>query len=210
MFPVLPLVQVRAGALVGPPAGRGPEVRAVEPAEAALRRLARAAGEVVLVDLDGIETNSPDFLLLRDAARRHEIWHDGGAREASDVADAFVAGAKRVTVRWSLVDGLEELEVMADLAEPGALYLGLEFRDVFIANRRDRALGVEDLLTKVDALAMPVVGIDLGAPGAARRAVAAAKGERWYAAPLPAAEFAAFEAEGWTGGIGLPPTEAVP
>lgn len=202
MFPVLPLVQARAGALVGP--------HGAQSAEAEVRRLARAAGEVVLVDLDGIETNSPDFLLLREAARRDDVWHDGGAREASDVADAFVAGAKRVTVRWSLVDGLEELEEMAELAEPGALYLGLEFRDVFVANRRERALGVNDVLARVEALGMPVVAFDLGALGPARNAVAAAKGERWYAAPLPPADFAAFGSEGWTGGIGLPEVEKAP
>lgn len=178
--------------------------RAGRPAAEEVRRLARTAGEVVLVDLDGIETNSPDLELLRDAARRDEVWYDGGARSASDVADAFVTGAKRVTVRWSLVGDLEALEEMAELAEPGALYLGLEFRDVFVANRRSRDLDVGQLLEKVDALAMPVVGIDLGVPGPARRAVASAKGERWYAAPLLPAEFAAFEAEGWTGGIGLP------
>lgn len=200
LLPVLPLVQVRGGRV---------QPDRADP-HAVLPRLAAAAGEVVLVDLDGLEDNAPDLGLLREVARRSAVWADAGSREAADVADLFVAGAHRVTVRWSTVEDEGALDEMAELAEPGALYLGLEFRDVLVGNRKAPRLDAPTLLHKARELGLPVVALELAGLEVARSAVAGHPGERWYAAPRPPEAFDALEGEAWTGGIGLPPGRRAP
>jgi len=192
LFQVLPLLQVRHGSLAGP--GGTTDARAA----------IAAFPEVVLVDLDGLASNRPDVDLLKESSRKARVWADFGSRTADDAVELFVAGAMRVTIRWGLVRGVDELEEIAEIAEPGALYLGLEFRDGFVPNPRIARLGAEDALDLARKLELPVVAIDVEARGPARRTVGTHAGERWYAAPLPTEELLALEAEGWTGAIGLP------
>lgn len=123
--------------------GRFPEYPSADP-EGALTELARRFGRVVIVDVEGIRRNDPDVEFLQTATKRRAIWADAGSRFATDAMDLFVAGAETVTIRWNTLDSARELEEAAELAQPGAIFLGLEFpRGAFLQNPRDKRSAAE-------------------------------------------------------------------
>lgn len=128
-FEVLPVVHVSDGAF--------PEYPGAQP-ERVLTGLARRFGRVVLVDVGGVRANDADLAFLQAASRKRSIWVDAGSRYATDAMDLIVAGAEAATLRWNTLDSVAELGEAAELAQPGSLFLGLEFpRGQFLANPRD-------------------------------------------------------------------------
>lgn len=123
--------------------GRFPEYPDADP-EAVLTGLARRFERVLVVDAQGIRANDADLEFLQHAARKRAIWADAGSRYATDAMDLFVAGAERVTMRWNTVKGVEELAEAASLAQPGALFLGLEFpRREFLPHPKDKRTALD-------------------------------------------------------------------
>lgn len=128
-FETLPVVHLERRRL--------PEYPGTDP-EAAFTHLARRFGRVVLVDVTGVRTNDADLEFLQAASRRRSVWVDAGSRFATDAMDLFVAGAEAVTMRWNTLDSAAELEEAGGMAQPGSLFLGLEFpRGQFLRNPRD-------------------------------------------------------------------------
>lgn len=122
---------------------RFPEYPEADP-EAVLTALARAHGRVCLVDVQGIRTNEADLEFVQTASRRRSVWVDAGSRFATDAMDLFIAGAETVTLRWDTLDSPAELEEAADLAQHGALFLGLEFpKGRFRAHPKDKRSAAE-------------------------------------------------------------------
>jgi Histidine biosynthesis protein len=111
MIPCLPL---RSGTvmLVGPggprpaiwPGGGRPDPFDV------VDRLARDYPLVYILDLDGIERGEPQLEYLQEFSRDVALWVDAGTRTADQAIDVLVAGAQRVVLSSSRIDGPEELE----------------------------------------------------------------------------------------------------
>lgn len=128
-FETLPVVHMEKRRL--------PEYPQADP-EGVLTHLARRFGRVALVDVTGIRTNDADLEFLQTSSRRRSVWMDAGSRYATDAMDLFVAGADAVTMRWNTVDSAAELKEAAEMAQPGSLFLGLEYpRGAFLRNPRD-------------------------------------------------------------------------
>lgn len=173
---MLPAVHLAQGKLPDYPHGA---------AGAALTALAREHGEVYVVDSEGVRRNEPDLEFLREATRTRPLWVDAGSRTAADAMDALVAGARRATIRWPLVRDAKDLEELADLAEPGSIYLALEIGVKGpLASRadphappesvarlaRDLGLGLAVMAPRYDAhLASRVSGVEV---------------EKWWIGPL--------------------------
>lgn len=196
-FEVVPLVQSHRRRLVAVPGGD------TEPARV-LTELSRAYGQVALIDQEGVERNTPDLEFIQDNSRHAALWVDGGSRFGTDAMDVLVAGARRVTLRWSLLDSPDELEESADLAEPSSLALALEHRDgAFVRNRRARDHSAGDALARADGLGVPVIVIDVGGRAfnaSLMHALPASATERWWAAVVDApARLAELERAGFTG-----------
>ncbi|MHB8586769.1 MAG: hypothetical protein ACYDDF_13160 [Thermoplasmatota archaeon] len=125
-FTTLPWVRVQAGRIVDRPS--------TSPSEE-LRAIARAHGELVIVDDDGLRGREPALELYQQASRSRSMWIDAGSRRVGDIADLFVAGASRVTARWNLVHDLDAFEDAAAVSD--SLYLGLEIASgSVLAHRR--------------------------------------------------------------------------
>ncbi|HVL87770.1 MAG TPA: HisA/HisF-related TIM barrel protein [Candidatus Thermoplasmatota archaeon] len=173
-------------------------------------RLAQAAGDgpAYLVDLEGLSRNRPDVEFLQRWTRRRPAWADTGAGTLPDVADSLVAGAERVTVRWSrLPDGESDLLDITEASD--SVVLGLEFEGRFVANRAD-ARDLRGALALASELSLPVLVIDLARAGK-RAGVDAAianevaslhAGERWFAGGVrDASDAARLQEMGYAGAI---------
>ncbi|HWG91469.1 MAG TPA: HisA/HisF-related TIM barrel protein [Candidatus Thermoplasmatota archaeon] len=125
----------------------------------ALQGLAKRAEMAYVVDLQGLTRNKADLDIVREASRKAALWVDGGSRYATDVMDLFIAGAERVTVRWNTLHSYSELIEASDLSEE--VYLGVEFQNGFVDNRRDPAGSVDHLFRSVQQLGVGLVLIDL-------------------------------------------------
>lgn len=64
---------------------------------------------VYLVDLDAIEHGEPQLEYLQEFARDVALWVDAGTHTADQAIDILVAGASRVVLSSSTLDGPEEL-----------------------------------------------------------------------------------------------------
>lgn len=126
-FETVPVVHVVDGAF--------PEYPQQDP-ERVLGALARRFERIALVDAEGVRRNEPALEFVQAAARRRSLWLDAGSRYAEDAMDLFVAGAEAVTMRWNTLDSPKELEAAAELAQPDALFLGLEYpKGAFLPHR---------------------------------------------------------------------------
>jgi uncharacterized protein related to proFAR isomerase len=54
---------------------------------------------VYIYDLDGIERDKPNLCTFQRLSKTQDIWVDSGPRTLGDIVDAFLAGAKAITVR---------------------------------------------------------------------------------------------------------------
>jgi hypothetical protein len=73
-------------------------------------RLARDYPLVYVLDLDGIERGEPQLEYLQEFSRDIALWVDAGTRTADQAIDILVAGAQRVVLSSSRLDGPEELK----------------------------------------------------------------------------------------------------
>jgi hypothetical protein len=149
-FETVPVVHVEAG--------RFPEYPGVDP-ERVLTQLARRFGRVALVDVEGVRRNEPQVEFLQAASRRRSLWVDAGSRYATDAMDVFVAGADQVTLRWNTLRDARELDEAAQLAQPGSLFLALEFpKGRFLPNPHDKR-GPDAVVALAQAAGVGVVHI---------------------------------------------------
>jgi uncharacterized protein related to proFAR isomerase len=184
---ILPVVHARGGALVGPDA---------EPLEEDLktvtRRFAREHDGLYLVDLDGLQRNSPDVELVQQVSHRVSVWSDAGSRTPEDVMDLVITGAEQVTVRHQTARDRQTLEEAVRLTENVAL--GLEFRDQELAGNDGWPATPNELVELAEDLGLPVVVVDhsrAGTKGGVDKSVA------WHARHHgPGAWFAGGVADG--------------
>lgn len=175
-FTRLPVVHLERGALKEFPG---------EPLAEALARLSKRHELVYVVDLDGLRENQADLSGLNKASRNASLWLDAGSRYGTDVMDLFVAGAERVTVRWNTLHTIEELEEAAEVSED--VFLGVEFRNGFVDNKRMPAGSPEALFQRVEDLGIGLVVVDLlaGTVQQVQPALASLgarfRGPKWYA-----------------------------
>jgi uncharacterized protein related to proFAR isomerase len=64
---------------------------------------------ICVLDIDGIERGRPQLGQVSTVSRTKNVWYDPGARNAGDMADAFMAGAGRVIVGTKTLNGFDDL-----------------------------------------------------------------------------------------------------
>src|SRR5579863_10393989 len=72
-------------------------------------RLIAEHGRLYVVDLDGIERDSPQLDYLQEMSRDGELWVDGGVRTADQAIDILVAGASRAVLSSSALESPDEV-----------------------------------------------------------------------------------------------------
>ncbi len=120
-------------------------------------RLIAEHGRLYVIDLDGIDRDSPQLDYLQEMSRDGELWVDAGVRTADQAIDILVAGASRAVLSSSALDAPEEVgrawalsqdivvELDASEAAPGGLlaHWGLSPE---VAAQRVRSLGPSEIV----------------------------------------------------------------
>jgi len=158
-FEMLPMVRLRRRRLVDA------EDHVLEQDPVAAVRARAPRGRIAyVIDQEGLGRNKADLDTLRKIADKSSVWVDAGSRFATDAMDLLVAGAERVTLRWSALADEEELREAAEVSEPDRLILGLEMDGGLVGN--DHIPGGEDrLLALARELGLGLIVLDLARAG---------------------------------------------
>ena len=93
----------------GPVEVRGPADQRVDLFDA-VDRLTERYRRLYIVDLEGIEHDTPQLDYLQEITRDTDAWVDAGVTSADGVIDVLVAGARRAVVSTRRLPGPEDLE----------------------------------------------------------------------------------------------------
>lgn len=117
---------------------------------------------VLLVDIDGIERQSPQVGLLQEMGDQGEIWVDAGTRFAESAIDLLVGGASAVVLGTKAVAGVDELKAAVEMSD--SVYLGIDYdRGVVAVDEQLRHMSPRSLLEVARNLGFPkLVFTDLG------------------------------------------------
>jgi uncharacterized protein related to proFAR isomerase len=74
-----------------------------------VRGLKSPGEEVFILDIDGLERNSPDLDTVKRIAAFKDVWLDAGIGDADSMMDAFVSDASRVVMGTICMQSLDEL-----------------------------------------------------------------------------------------------------
>jgi len=86
---------------------------------------------VLLVDLNGIESNRPQVELIQAVSGAGEVWVDPGIRYAESAIDILVAGAAGVVLGTKTVAGVDQLAAAVELSD--CVFLGIDYKDGVVA-----------------------------------------------------------------------------
>ena len=73
--------------------------------------------ELFVLDIDGLERNSPDLDTVKRLAAYREVWLDAGMADADDMMDLFVADASRVVMSTLFLQSLDVLKGALELSD---------------------------------------------------------------------------------------------
>jgi uncharacterized protein related to proFAR isomerase len=82
-----------------------------------VRELDLLVGEVFILDIDGLEKNSPDLDTVKRIAAYRDVWLDAGTTDAESMMDLFVSDASRVVMGTLSLASMEELGKALEISE---------------------------------------------------------------------------------------------
>lgn len=82
-----------------------------------LREKGFPEGEVFVLDLDGLERDSPDLDAVKRIAAYRDVWLDAGASDADGMMDLFVSDASKVVMGTLTLSSLDELSEALDMSD---------------------------------------------------------------------------------------------
>ena len=82
-----------------------------------VRELELLVGEVFILDIDGLEKNSPDLDTVKRIAAYRDVWLDAGTIDAESMMDLFVSDASRVVMGTLTLESLDELRKGLEISE---------------------------------------------------------------------------------------------
>jgi len=126
---VVPSVSVKDGEVVIVKGGRYERLededgRPLEPAFF-VEQVIKQYPKIMLVDINGIEDNTPQMELLTDVAELGEIWVDSGTRFAEGMIDVLVSGVSAVVLSTKTLAGVDQLAAAFEMSEN--VYLGIDW-----------------------------------------------------------------------------------
>ena len=90
---------------------------------------------IYLLDLDGIEKDSPNLYTYQRLSSLYELWVDFGPKDLGDVVDAFMAGATTITIRNRLCPQLSVSHIR-EISE-NRVYANIDFENINLQNIDD-------------------------------------------------------------------------
>jgi len=118
--------------------------------------------EVFILDINGIETNTPDLNLITKMSNYKDVWVDAGPQTVGGAMDILISGVARVVIGSKSIRKLEFLEEAVDLSDN--VIFSLDYDDaIIIADRRMKGMDVPGLFDKLEEMAVSrVMLFDLG------------------------------------------------
>jgi uncharacterized protein related to proFAR isomerase len=115
---VIPAVSISQGGVLVVDEGEYRFLKGKEGKPVELAKELRFSHEIVFIlDIDGIERNSPDLNLIRRMSGLVELWVDAGTLTSNGAMDMLVAGASKVVMGTKSILGMVHLGRAVELSE---------------------------------------------------------------------------------------------
>lgn len=80
---------------------------------------------LMVVDINGLETNRPQVEMIQELGELGEIWVDAGLRYAESAIDILVAGASGVVLCTKTIAGVDQLAAAVEMSD--SVFLGIDW-----------------------------------------------------------------------------------
>ena len=103
---------------------------------------------VYMLDIDGIENNSPNLKLIQHSSPLMPIWAYAGSRDIMGVMDVLVAGASKVIIGTQNLLGLELLEEAYEMTDN--IMISFDHRSSLLSPSQNlRDMGTREMARRV-------------------------------------------------------------
>jgi phosphoribosylformimino-5-aminoimidazole carboxamide ribonucleotide (ProFAR) isomerase len=85
---------------------------------------------ILVVDINGIESNRPQVGLIQELGALGEIWVDPGLRYAESAIDILVAGASGVVLGTKTIAGVDQLAAAVEMSD--SVFLGIDWNGAVV------------------------------------------------------------------------------
>lgn len=122
----------------------------IPPVEVA-RQLLETYGRLHLLDLKGVQRDSPQWDVIRSLAELGPLWVDVGAASADSVIDIIMAGAEAAVLPLRFLESLDEVASALELTDNVIVQVDMEER-ILGPERVSRCRGLIELLEELAVL----------------------------------------------------------
>ncbi len=164
---LIPAMSIRGGHVAVAEAGRYSYLRNDDgqfrtPANV-LKDLNLPGEEMFILDIDGLERNSPNLATVKRMSSLRDIWLDAGTRDSGSMMDLFVSDVSKVVLGTLSLTSLDELFAACEISED-ILFSAAWDRGIVSRDPRISGMGMEALVAELGGKALPgqAVFFDLG------------------------------------------------
>ncbi|MFO7618355.1 MAG: HisA/HisF-related TIM barrel protein [Thermoplasmata archaeon] len=128
-----------------------------------VKELDTPGDEIFVLDIDGLERNSPDLDTVKRMAAYRDVWLDAGAEDADSMMDLFISDASRVVMGTICMRSLDELGKALDISENVIFSMGYD-SGIVSPNAGIAGMGLERLMSEIEDMHSLRTGLffDLG------------------------------------------------
>ena len=116
-----------------------------------LREMDFPGEEVFVLDIDGLERNTPDLALVKRMAAHEDVWLDAGAGDADSMMDLFVSDATKVVMGTICMGSLEELGRALDISDNVIFSMGYD-GGIISPDQRISGIGLEQMARELEGV----------------------------------------------------------
>ncbi|MDD4307665.1 MAG: HisA/HisF-related TIM barrel protein [Thermoplasmata archaeon] len=116
-----------------------------------IRETALPGEEMFILDIDGLERNSPNLDMVKKLAAQRSIWLDAGTPDSDSMMDLFVSDVSRVVLSTLTLDSLDELTSALEISDNVIFSVAYD-SGVLSPNPSISGMGLHELLAKLKGL----------------------------------------------------------
>ncbi|MBA3045448.1 MAG: hypothetical protein KKH41_05765 [Candidatus Thermoplasmatota archaeon] len=116
-----------------------------------LTKIEHAGEEVFVLDIDGLERNSPDLDTVKKMAAYKDVWLDAGTDDVDNMMDLFVSDATKVVMGTLSLESLGELKNALELSDNVMFSLGYD-GGIVSPNREIGEMSLESMARELEKM----------------------------------------------------------
>lgn len=152
---LIPAVSIKDGRVVVADGGTYQYVRNAEGQYRSPVNLVRESAlpgeEMFILDIDGLERNSPNLDTVKKLAAYRSIWLDAGTPDSDSMMDLFVSDVSRVVLSTLTLDSLDELTSALDISDNIIFSIAYD-SGILSPNPSISGMGIPELMGKLKVL----------------------------------------------------------